>query len=126
MASRVMVPGKSGGTQSTLTNAGTIVGGVVGGIYGGPGGAVEGAGEGGAIGSKVGGALGGNTQAPQAIQSDVKDTAMTRRMDSIDSNPSQDLAQADAALQQLPQQYQDQYGPMIRRARMIDQNGGTA
>lgn len=115
--SKVLMPNSRNGTADSLQTGGTIVGGVVGGIYGGPAGAAEGASAGGAIGGKVGGVLGGNAQTPQAVSSDVKSGPMARRME----EPGVELQKADQALSQLPPQYQDQYGPMIRRARMLDE-----
>ena len=118
----VMMPNKKGSTQQAMSNAGTIIGGVVGGVYGGPAGAVEGAGAGGAIGDKVGGVLGGNAPAPQAVQAKGEGSgdAMKRRMEPQEA-PAVTLEKADEALQQLPPQYGEQYGPMIRRARMLEE-----
>ncbi len=51
-------------------------------------------------------------------------TPMQRRMDTQQSAMA--LADADTALGKLPKQYQDEYGPAIRQARMADRYGRTS
>lgn len=113
--SGVNVPGKS---QGLLQTAVPIAGSVIGGIYGGPAGA--------AAGGKVGASLVGGGGNPSAVQSKAPTTAMDRRMQAQEETPSMQLAQADAALKQLPPEYQDQYGATIAAARQRDLQGGNA
>lgn len=116
--SKVTMPNNKKGSAETMQTAGQIVGGVVGGIYGGPAGAMEGAGTGGAVGGTIGKAFAGNSPTPQAVQSESGNDAISRRMQ---QDPGPALQQADAALAQLPPQYEDQYGATIRRARMLEE-----
>lgn len=116
--SGIMMPQKKPGMmQQVLPLAGTLVGGMV----GGPAGA--------AVGGTLGGMASQENPGPAPIQSQAQpvpvaqSTPMQRRMDSQGGAQPDQLAQADQALTQLPPEYQQQYGPMIRRARM---NGGMA
>lgn len=90
---------------------------VVGGMYGGPAGA--------AAGGKIGSDLVSGGPDPTAVETKQADTgAINRRIQSQDNMPSTQLAKADAALQQLPPEYQEKYGATIAAARQMDKQGG--
>ena len=110
----VNVPGKSPGLLQT---AAPIAGSIIGGIYGGPVGA--------AAGGKIGSSLAGGGGNPSAVEQKAPTTAMDRRIQTQDETPSMQLAQADAALKQLPPEYQDQYGATIAAARARDAKWGS-
>ncbi len=113
--SGVNVPGKSPGPLATVA---PIAGSVIGGMVGGPVGA--------AAGGKIGSSLAGGGGNPTAIETKAPTTtAMDRRMQTQEDNPSVQLAQADAALKQLPPEYQQQYGATIAAARKMDIQGGN-
>jgi hypothetical protein len=93
-----------------------MVGSAVGGIFGGPGGAMAG--------GKIGEAVAGQGPTPNRVTSKAPDNAMQRRMDQ--QPPAAALNQADIALQQLPPEYEQQYGATIRRAQMLEQQRNMA
>ncbi len=109
MAGVSMPNRKPGLTSQLLPIAGTVGGAMV----GGPAGSI--------VGNKLGGKLAGDDQAvPQAVES----TAIERRLGAPDMpppGPSQDIANANQALTQLPPDQQQKYGPILRRAQMLDQ-----
>lgn len=107
--------------QSSMAQILPIGGAVVGGIFGGPAGAAAGA----SLGGMAGNTLASNGPPPTPVQSGMSG-AMDRRAQSLQDNPSNQLAQADAALAQMPPEYQAQFGPTIKQARYLDQNGGVA
>ncbi len=96
-----------------------LAGSIVGGIFGGPAGA--------AAGGKIGGEFAKESAPPTAVESKapMDSGAIDRRISTQEQNPSMQLAQADAALKQLPPEYQDQYGATIAAARKMDQQGGN-
>lgn len=106
-----------------LRLGGAIAGGVVGGVSGGPMGAVGGASTGYGAGGMAGDLLGGGAPAAPTMQG--SGGAISRRLQAqqaqqAQSNPSADLAAADAALAKAPPEYQQQYGPAIKQARYLD------
>ncbi len=101
---------KPGMTETFLPTALSVVGG----IYGGPAGAAAG----GIAGGKL---AGGDKPAASPIESRMQATAPAP---AAASNPSQDLANADAALAQMPPAQQRQYGAIIGRARALDSQQG--
>lgn len=104
---------KPGLTQQLIPIAASVGGGML----GGPAGAAAG----GMLGNRL--ADGGPQVAP------VQNGAIERRLapppPAATSNPSEDLANADQALAYLPPEQQQKYGPIIRRARAIDQQQQT-
>ncbi len=110
----VNVPGR---TPSPLQTIVPMAGAVVGSIYGGP--------VGGMAGAKIGQGLVGGGPGPSAVKSaEPESSAIDRRIDTMQNDPSQQLAQAETALKQMPPEYQDAYGPTIMKARQLDQQGG--
>ena len=95
----------SGALPTLISAAGSIVGGA----FGGPAGAAVG----GAVGGMAGHALGGANK-PQGNMPQ-QSTPMQRRMQTM--GPDETLQQGEAALAQLPPEYQQQYGPAIGAAR---------
>jgi hypothetical protein len=106
-------------TQNPIMGILPVAGSVVGGIFGGPAGA--------AAGGKIGGELGKQTPAPDAVETKtpMDAGAIDRRIGATEESPSFQLAKADAALKQLPPEYQQQYGATISAARQMDQQGGN-
>src|SRR4051812_8579778 len=111
----VNVPQKQPGMVEAIAPA---VGSAIGGYFGGPVGA--------AAGGKIGGSLAGQPPPPGAVKSSASQDAMGRRIDTLQGDPQSTLAQGDAALQQLPPEYQAAYGPTIQAARQRAQYGGMA
>lgn len=112
----VNVPGSPQGIEKTAI---PIAGSIIGGIYGGPAGA--------AAGGKIGSDLVKGGPDPGAIETKAGagGTALDRRIQAQEDTPSMQLAQADAALAQLPPEYAQQYGATIAAARKMDSQGGT-
>ncbi len=116
----VVMPQKQGGS---LTGDVLKIGGAVGGaILGGPAGA--------AAGYSAGSAVDGLVEPPKAPIQGVQSTpgSINRRIETIDTSPSVQLAKADMALQQMPPEMQQAYGPTIKKAREMDaasQGGST-
>lgn len=110
----VNVPGSPSDPMKTIL---PVAGSVVGGIFGGPAGS--------ALGGKLGSALTKGGADPGAIQTQAPDQpdALQRRLQGMGSDPQEQLAQADAALKQLPQEYQEKYGPTIAAARQAAAQG---
>ena len=98
--------------QGPLQGIVPMVGAAVGGYFGGPAGAMAG--------SKVGQGLVSAGPDPSAVQSG----AIDRRIGSMQDSPQMGLAQASAALQQLPPEYQQAYGPTLAAAAQRAQQGG--
>lgn len=107
MASVSQYQKRPGLSQQVIPVAGTVLGGMV----GGPAGA--------AVGGMVGGKVaGGDNPAVGPVQP----SAMERRLAPPPpaANPSQDINNANQALAQLPPDQQQKYGPILRRAKMLD------
>ncbi len=115
----VMMPQKKGGSFGKV---GALVGGAAGAYFSGgnPAATASGFQTGGAIGGAVDGMLGGNKQVAPVS------TAVQRRIDSIKPQETNAAAldEADQALAQLPEPYQQQYRPAIQQARA--KAGGVA
>lgn len=110
----VNVPGSS---PSMYKTAVPIAGTIVGGYFGGPAGA--------AAGGKIGSSLVKGGPDPGAVQGKAPATsAMQRRVDQTAEDPQAQLAKAQEALQQLPPEDQQKYGPAIAEAQKRAQQGG--
>lgn len=108
----VIMPEKKNSSKSLFQAAGTAVGA----YFGGPAGASAGYSAGGAISDTVSPA-----QQMQGVQSKAP-TAIDRRVSAqqAQSNPSADLAAAEAATAKLPPELQKEYMPAIQKARALD------
>lgn len=110
MADVIMAQKKPGLTSQILPLAGQVVGGMVGGPAG----------------ASLGGMAGSKLAEQKAPVAPVQSTAMQRRIDTIapQQDTMADLAAADQAVASLPKPLQQQYGPAIRRARMLEEQQG--
>ncbi len=111
----VIVPQNQG--SDTLGSLLKVGGTVVGGVFGGPAGAAAGYG--------LGSAAGGIISPPKAPIQPVQNSAIDRRVDTLSQDPNLQLAQAGAALKQLPPQDQATYGPTLAAAQQRAQYGGA-
>ena len=118
--------GKKGGAGFGQT-AGMVLGGVAGAYAGGAGGAVKGASAGAAMGSQFGG-MANKATADELIRAEQTQGvapptagAVDRRLAEMQVDPSFQLKQAQAALQNMPTDVQKQYAPTIDMALAASQ-----
>jgi hypothetical protein len=113
--SQVMMPQKKS-NSGIFQLGGALAGGILA-SPGGPGAIAGGAAAGASLGGLAGGALSPEKAAPQAIQSN----AMNRRMAQIESDPLNQLRNAETALASVPPPVKAEYAPAIQRARMLEE-----
>ncbi len=92
---------------------------IVGNVYGGP--------AGGAAAGKLAGSITKDEPQAGAVESAAnspESDAMSRRLATYDDHPAVQIANAQSALDQLPEEYKQQYGPVLAQARQAAYQGG--
>jgi hypothetical protein len=117
---------KSSEWGKSLGGIGMVVGGVAGAIGGGPMGAIGGASQGASTGQMVGGFIdpaeeGYVSQEKNISNIGTEENAMARRMAKAKEDRLVTLKKAEAALQQLPKEIQQEYAPQIVSATMAEE-----
>lgn len=111
--SKVNVPGSQ---PSMYKQAVPVAGSLIGGYFGGPAGA--------AAGGKIGSSLVKGGPDPGAVEGKGS-SPMQRRIEQAGDDPQTQLAKAQQALQQLPPEDQQKYGPALTEAQKRAQQGAV-